>query len=436
LTLLPKIYFTAATSKAMAKRKKAKPKVFSPKLQQAQYRKAFIQKLNKVAEALGIEDFLLVVTKEELHKMCLLHLRNASPTAATPGVPSEVLYKAGKLLKDYLNSQEIVFLDEGKGPKITLADFLSAGQTIYFFLNSECFGSKSLLLKERFAEFTELFERDKAPYYKLNEIFLYISMRISTLDKGLYWLEHKVAQKDMHVVNQFNVHAFRPEQTKVVINNKARTALRVGWGYPNNGPNWKEIKSKLFEGAVTSRESLPVYVQSHALHRLSERLDAINKNNQHFHLFGSLFKPVVRKGRKGKWLIEYRYDGLKLGYLVADIVNDMVIIRTFLFITMDATPEGEKLQNTLGLTAVDKKYLSIDRISTFLHTDIIEHPDIKAHFVEAGCEDLFGFDLSAQKPEDQKAVAHFIRAFLTVEEPASAPVYQELVAENVLSQGD
>ena len=69
-----------------------------------------------------------------------------------------------------------------------------------------------------------------------------------------------------------------------------------------------------------------------------------------------------------------------------------MVIRTFLFITFSGTPEGLKLSQITGLNMFDKKYLSIDKLSTFMKADIRENPVLADLFTRAGCGDLFQTD--------------------------------------------
>lgn len=64
------------------------------------------------------------------------------------------------------------------------------------------------------------------------------------------------------------------------------------------------------------------------------------------------------------------------------------MIRTFYFITYDHTPEGEMLSSYAGLKALDKKYLCIDRLSTFLASDFDRGSKLATLFREAGCAHL------------------------------------------------
>ncbi len=239
----------------------------------------------------------------------------------------------------------------------------------------------------------------------------------------LAWITHEFAIEDVRLCHRFHLHTERPEQKKVKINDIVRTVYRVGTAYPSHGPMWLDIDKSLFESKLPKgKKMLPVYVQSHALHRIEERLDALGKGLGQTYLYYSLEKPVIVKNCEGRKLIEYRYNGFKLGYLVADIIGEILVIRTFLFVTMDSTPEGKILQEALGLEAVDKQYLAIDRLSTFLNSDIADHPDVKAHFVNAGCEDLFNITFDTMEAKEQIETGQFIRAYLEKNRSIAMPI--------------
>jgi hypothetical protein len=66
----------------------------------------------------------------------------------------------------------------------------------------------------------------------------------------------------------------------------------------------------------------------------------------------------------------------------------MLVIRTFLFITNNGTPEGKKLHELVGLQKQDKKYLALDKVSTFINHDLRTNETMRRLFIEAGCGDL------------------------------------------------
>jgi len=78
----------------------------------------------------------------------------------------------------------------------------------------------------------------------------------------------------------------------------------------------------------------------------------------------------------------------KVGYLLTTLNEGKLVIRSFLFLTNDGTPEGRKLRALTGLAKRDKKYLEIDKLSTFTAYRIHEDEELSALFHEAGCGSL------------------------------------------------
>lgn len=53
------------------------------------------------------------------------------------------------------------------------------------------------------------------------------------------------------------------------------------------------------------------------------------------------------------------------------------------------TPEGAKIANYTGLKKEDKRYLSLDKLTTFMIPALREEETIQRVFFDAGCSDLF-----------------------------------------------
>ena len=132
-----------------------------------------------------------------------------------------------------------------------------------------------------------------------------------------------------------------------------------------------------------------MYIQKHALNRLKERLDCIDPKLLNTILVVCILECKVVKNRKGQPLIEVNISGSKVGYLAYNYVQGVVIIRTFLLLTNNDTPEGEKLHALYGLEKFDKQHLGIDKLSSFALSDIDENPKVKQVFENAGCQGLF-----------------------------------------------
>ena len=115
--------------------------------------------------------------------------------------------------------------------------------------------------------------------------------------------------------------------------------------------------------------------------------------------------------------MEYRLGGHKLGYLLGEVVDGVILIETALFLTMNGTPEGDLLWARLGLRREDKEYLRLDDPATFVASDVRFDPELVKILTECGCGHLFNL-LKNPVPEERslKGCAADIRKHLRLDE--------------------
>src|SRR5207302_802619 len=78
------------------------------------------------------------------------------------------------------------------------------------------------------------------------------------------------------------------------------------------------------------------------------------------------------------------------GCLVARVVGNQVVLRTFLFLTMEGTPEARELSRRLGLSRPDIEYEGLDRLETFLSPSFRADAELAELLRECGCGSLLG----------------------------------------------
>ena len=162
---------------------------------------------------------------------------------------------------------------------------------------------------------------------------------------------------------------------------------------------------------------LKIFIQKHALERIEERLGKFFRMFHYQYIVAAVISsPVIPADEKNSFLIALTNVKARLGYLRADVIGDKLVIRTFLFLTNNGTPEGKKLNHLIGLQKADKKYLGIDKLSTFILSDIKKDEKLKALFCEAGCGDLFKLNknLLYEPPDKELAAANFISHYLGI----------------------
>jgi hypothetical protein len=89
------------------------------------------------------------------------------------------------------------------------------------------------------------------------------------------------------------------------------------------------------------------------------------------------------------------------------------VVRTFLFLTNDGTPEGRKLAAITNLHLLDKQFLGIDEINAFLQYNIAGDAILRKLFVDAGCGSLLHYVDEYFKERGQPlSSADFIHKYL------------------------
>jgi hypothetical protein len=217
------------------------------------------------------------------------------------------------------------------------------------------------------------------------------SYRLSSPDYKYFNLSfNPFFNKELHRL-EYRLEAFGiPSQKKILkINGYNRPIYRLGRVTLLTKVSWNTVDTAILKDIYKGdKKELDVYIQSHALKRLSERLDLLDKEAINFALCENTILNKEYEIYKGYIFLKFFVHDIKVGYLVANIIDDKLIFRTFLFITHNSTPEGDKLKEITGLEKNDFKYWKIDRLSTLVNVDEEEYPEIIKIFEEAGLKEL------------------------------------------------
>jgi hypothetical protein len=173
----------------------------------------------------------------------------------------------------------------------------------------------------------------------------------------------------------YNFKTIAPNRQHVVIDGKKREVFEMAYASLEGELMWCAIPPKLLkkDGDTPVR----VFIQKHALNRMNERLDYILNEMQFFFAAKSVVESTkVKRIGEDNYLIPVLFYNRKLGYLVAHYVDSILVVTTFLFITQEGTPEGMLLNKLTGFKKLDKKYLCIDKLSTFINSDIASKPEL------------------------------------------------------------
>jgi hypothetical protein len=208
------------------------------------------------------------------------------------------------------------------------------------------------------------------------------------IDGRIYWLRYQYPKEPSGKPRMtVTLEAHVAQSRELVREGVRRPAWRCGLPAGATGIEWVSWPPSV-RGAADAAGHLDVYVQSHALEQLYNRLPFEPWAVQDF-MWQSLREPLLVPAGRGRWLVEYRFFQHRLGYFVAEEVDGRVLIATFLFLTMEGTPEGNELRQRLRVRTDDVSWLGMDTLSYFVLSDVAKDADLTAVLSECGCGHLF-----------------------------------------------
>jgi hypothetical protein len=209
------------------------------------------------------------------------------------------------------------------------------------------------------------------------------------------------------------VHVHRAEEVRRKIDGVPKRLYRCGAGtqLQIEWVSWTPADL----GLTGPEQALPVFIDGgHALRNLRDRVTVAQDNGiVEDCIWASLRSPEVTwmKERDG-FLVEYRLGEHKIGYFVFRALDDMYVAITFLFLTMDGTPEGQNLWKKLHLSKRDKQYTGLDRLSTYVLSDMRDDPELVAVFEDCGCAHLFSMTEEELTDRQVRGSAADVRKYL------------------------
>jgi hypothetical protein len=230
--------------------------------------------------------------------------------------------------------------------------------------------------------------------------------------------DEKAAPELSVFYNNYILEQKEPEKESLEINGHRRSIYRIWLTINKVFLPMTRTPQQLGMDGLMQEFPLKVYIQLHALERLDERLGNHFRQLSYLYVLDALLKKPVVVGHDHGLLFPVILGPTKLGYLKAVIIGDKLVVLTFLFVTNNGTPEGKKLKDLIGLQKEDKKYLGIDKLSTFIKSDIKQDEKLKALFCQAGCGGLFHMTKAFLDQPDQKeiACAAYLSHYLGMEE--------------------
>jgi hypothetical protein len=242
----------------------------------------------------------------------------------------------------------------------------------------------------------------------------------SRLDSRVMWLTFDLVTLANHKTQiQMRVTCGAPQRVRVSPDGNVRPVYRVWRSAVPTGLKW--ISCPAADMGLGGDAEWPVYVQSHALKQLHERLD-VDKDDQgciEYYMATSLEKPnVIERQRSGDLLVEFRLVEHRVGYLVVTPSDGRLIVRTFLLLTMRGTPEGDRFYERFRLSRDEAAWLRLHQLSSFTKTDLRNDAELRRMLAECGCGALLDMRLDSDVSPLVDGYATELRKFLRIPETA------------------
>jgi hypothetical protein len=257
-----------------------------------------------------------------------------------------------------------------------------------------------------------------AAWEKTGALATYAVQSHARLDHRLYWQQTDVvsgAEEGCRGRLTVKLGVTKPRREDFFAGDERRHAWRAAIATTDDKGHWIRWGPSVV-GWPEAFPAFNVYVQEHAMLRTFERLSTPKLAAFHAHNFMvlSLAKPEVVKRDPGGtvWIAVNAYERGRVGYLLADVVEQKVLVRTFLFLTMEGTPEGTKLRERLRADRRDIEVLRLDQLSTFVSTDVRNDPYLSGILRDCGCGHLLDLHDQWGREDAGQGQALFMRRYL------------------------
>jgi hypothetical protein len=433
------------------------------KLQQAQYKNLFVQKLQELCVAIGDASLFDLIPPDEVDFIYSIRTAPLKIKAAKGAkIQKRLIEVMEKKIKQLVNRITIELIP-GSKRTVSLTDYAIVGEILERTLTDD---ESPIRQKERFDEFLAhkkertdyyyshifnvcdsicdmyndisshnglyIFRFDR--YYGANELNDRINMikDINATPNGRTkgWQLFKNTDTRQHPTITISVMPLDVKQVQLDGENRPAIELALtyyqAWDDPQLDRAYIPL-SKLDASKALGDLQLPVYIQQHALHRLAERIGCLIPSYTLLHLNIAITELEITMLNAGRFLIAYHLNTFKLGYLLCEVLHDYVLIRTFLFITNSGTPEGDKLAAITNLQKEDCKYLAIDNLPSLLGSDILKNEAISKIFRQAGCQPILDLCQDVQETS-------FLKGLIGIKEQKTS--LSELMMEYLNPQAD
>lgn len=346
-------------------------------------------RIKQVCEILGCADALRILTQQEIEEVYQLRMHFMQPKMmAGHKISSKKMKIYSQFCQHFCQLEESVLIE---GQKLVSVTTMMAVER-FIAWHSYVPETRSTEIKKAlhvlFGHFAKIEKPITDLYRNYNRILALTNQFTTTMHTFKTSFEYR--NNDVHgLYHTLRICSVEPRVSKVKINGIKRIVYQIGGQNVNDEPYWAGISatklSNLYKG---DEEELPVCIQNHALIRYLSRINPIREEVGRFYIgFSMRYKePFVYRRNV---LFPICHNDFKLGYFIARIVGDKLVISTFLFVTQRGTPEGDKLEKLSGLSKEEITYWNIAKLDVFASSEMNPEQGIFTLFKECGLDYLF-----------------------------------------------
>lgn len=192
-------------------------------------------------------------------------------------------------------------------------------------------------------------------------------------------LTFKQTRTRVMLAHYIQITSIECEKKAFIFHDKKRPAFRMLLpNFIKSEVNYVDIRTnRVFENGSPDK-LLKLYIQSHALLRMKERLDTLTIYEKNLYLINAVYSGGKVRLSSGREAFEMLDEANHIiAYLPFMVKDDCVVILTVLPVTNPVTPIGKKLCEALGVTKAELEICGMDKLSYFRRTDFDKIPRLK-----------------------------------------------------------
>ncbi|MGV8095021.1 MAG: hypothetical protein AB2L24_24470 [Mangrovibacterium sp.] len=358
------------------KQRKKKSTAKQNKQESLHQRNEFYKKMKQMMALLGDAaafDLLNDSDLSQLHYCRLRPYKIINPHDGRSKTSNRDILMLNKILSELLHKSFILLGEQQI--RMNMYDFSVYAETLHILWRTarNALSERALEFQACFPLFDEKYEDFRVEAFsKINKCLEVVAWAYSDVTRSVIRFVRETIEKTDNSVyfNNYVLEQMRPETELMELDGHKRTIYRIC-----QNVNQEFIPMVITPGSpgpeeVEQKSPLRVFIQKHALDRLKERLGNRTMYLCYYRLIKAILGDPIPTDNNNSYLFPMIVDQVKLGYLKGVVIGDRLVILTFLFLTNNGTPEGKKLHRLIGLQKEDKKYLGIDKLSTFILSDI------------------------------------------------------------------